>query len=272
MKNRTTRILLTLVLVASSAVFSSANRKDEVTLVMVPREDAVVQLGMDIANRYPTLLVSYLIGANETASLHGWSGTQWVNITLDDFRGGNFFRTGPDSVLIVEKDGVSVLDSMIPPPEWCMNVSRITTDEIRPLLHLVGQYYDFSFKEWSWFAKRYGLELDAINPEGLNVAWYNKRMNEHFKSEGPSGPNDLRFWESIRQAVPEEPVALAEEAPVDPGTNAVEEVSGNLLTNEVPSAVIMGAADASEEQVAPPVAQEETKSKAETAEESEEMQ
>ena len=248
MKNSNSVLRLAIAFVACTVIVSSAARKDEITLVMVPRDDATVQLGMDIANKYPTLLVSYKLGANETVSLHGWTGTQWVNVSLEDFLAGNFFRVGPDSALIVEKAGAEVPGKLLPPPDWCANVAKITTTEMRPLLHLTGQYYDFSFKDWSWFAKRYNLDLDAINPEGLNVSWYHRRMEDHLKSNDSLGASDLQFWVSIRQAVmtePMEPPASGMEEPTPP---VDEEVVGDPFTNAAPSAVIMGAADAPTEE------------------------
>lgn len=247
MTNRKSMGCFVAVLMVCSAVFSSAARKDEITLIMVPREEESVRLGMDIANKYPTLLISYKLGANNAISLHGWTGTQWVNVDLDDFHSGDFFKNGPHSALVVEKAGVAVPGEMLPPPGWCSNASKITTTEMRPLLHLVGQYYNFSYKDWQWFSKRYNMDMDAINPEGLNVAWYNKRMSEHLKSSEPQGASDLQYWVSIRQ--PE--VVTAAVIPVDTEKKEVvpaEEEPENLLTNDAPAAVIMGAADAAEEQ------------------------
>ena len=138
-----------------STIISAQTRTEEVTLVIVPREDPTVQLGLDIANRYPTLLISYLIAANGAVSLHGWTGTQWVNIKNEDFKAGTFFKTGPNSALIIENEGGAVSEDLIPSVDWCSDVSKITTTQVRPLIHLVGQYYNFSFKDWQWFSKRY---------------------------------------------------------------------------------------------------------------------
>ncbi|MEN7972493.1 MAG: hypothetical protein ABFR47_01525 [Verrucomicrobiota bacterium] len=255
MKDRKSMVCLVAALVACFVAVSSASRKDEVTLVMVPREDALVQVGLDIANRYPTLLVSYKVGINEVVSLHGWTGSEWVNIRLEAFQSGKFFKKGPDSSLVIEKAGVPVPEKMLPTPEWCSSASKITTTAMRPLLHLVGQYYDFSFKDWTWFAKRYNLDMDAINPEGLNVAWYHKRMGEHLASREQGATSDLQYWVSLYQPVvvaePQVPgvvVAAQEESAVVP-EEPEEEPMDNLLTNDVPEAVIMSAADAETEEL-----------------------
>jgi len=253
MKNRKSMVCFVAALVACSAVFSNAARKDEVTLVMVPREDATIQLGMDIANKYPTLLISYKLGANKTVSLHGWTGTQWVNVGLEDFQGGKFFKKGPDSTLVVEKAGMAIPAKMLPSPDWCASAARITTTEMRPLLHLVGQYYDFSFKDWEWFAKRYNMEMDAINPEGLNVAWYHRRGGEHLQLREQQGASDLQYWISIYQKTVAEPAPPAD-APAKEAAavQAVEEEEpGSPLANDVPAAVVMGADEVAAEDKVP---------------------
>lgn len=227
---------------AGFALVAEAGRKDEITLLMVPREEEAVRLGMDIHNRYPSLLISYRLGADNRVSLHGWTGSQWVNVTAENFAKGAFFKNGPDSAVVIEKAGAPVPEALIPPADWCSEVSRITTTDIRPLLHLIGQYYDFSYDDWKWSARRYNLEMDAVNPEGLNVAWYHRPMSEHFKSRPKKGSTDLQYWVSVRRpAPPAEPAAAAEAVPV------AEEAAGepdNPLTNDVPEAVVLGPADA----------------------------
>ena len=212
-------------------------RKEEVTLVLVPREDTTTRIGLDIANRYPTLLVSYLVSPRGDVSLHGWTGRQWVKVSLADFAAGSFFKNGPSSALIVEKKGAPATESLIPPKEWCAEVSKVTTTNIRPLLHLVGRFYDFNHKDWTWFAKRYGQSIDAINPEGLNTSWYHKRLDEHFKDSTPVGSDDLQYWLVVREnEVIHPPVVEPIDLIEDPFTNAV------------PPAVVMGAGDVTEEQ------------------------
>ncbi len=216
---------------ACGLITSVQAREEELTLLLVPREETATKLGLDLAKRYPVLLATYQVAPNGAVSLHGWTGAKWVNITLSDYTTGNFFDKAPQSTLIVEKAGVSVPKKLEPPVGWCSNVFKITTTQVRPLIHLTGQYFDFSYADWKWFSKRYGMEIDAINPEGLNLAWYHKRLDEHLKSSGQEGSNDLQYWVSLRQpVVPVEPLRAAE-TEEDP------------FTNSVPEAVIFGAGD-----------------------------
>jgi hypothetical protein len=250
-----------------SAVVTFASRRDEVTLVMVPRDEASVKLGMDIANRYPSLLLSYQLAPSGGVSLHGWTGTQWVNVTVQDFQDGNFFRTGPDSAVVVEKEGVAVPESIVPPAEWAPLVYKVTTTKVRPLLHLLGKHFDFKYKDWKWFSTRYNLPMESINPNGLNMAWYHKPLKEHFASQGETGGfDDLQCWVAIRHPVEkEEPEAVVE--PVEesqpeptieptesedsssadqPDTDELEKPDADPFTNAVPEAMVLGAGDADE--------------------------
>ncbi|QBG47280.1 hypothetical protein EGM51_07725 [Verrucomicrobia bacterium S94] len=236
---------LVVLMAAASAL---ASRKDEITLVMVPREDNVVRVGLDLANRYPTLLVSYKIRGSE-ASLHGWTGKEWVNITVDAFKAGDFFRTGPDSALIVDAKG-ELTDSLLPSESWCPAVYKITTTEMRPLLHLTGRYYDFRYKDWKWFCENYKMSMEVINPEGLNVAWYHRSFSENLKNK-PVAADDLRFWQAVRHPLPPVTEAAVVSADAAVETNAVDAVEQpemetpedamlmNPLTNDVPEAVVL---------------------------------
>jgi hypothetical protein len=243
---RKVMILWVGILFISASAFAS--RTDEVTLVMVPRNDDAVRVGMDIANRYPTLLISYKLLPNNSASLHGWNGKEWVNISLKDFHEGNFFRTGPDSALIVEEEGLPVPELVIPPAGWCTSAYKITTDEVRPMLHLFGQYYNFSYKDWKWFSENYRMSMEAINPENLNVAWYHKSLGENLKS-GPVAADDLQYWVAIRY-----PVTFTEEVVVEtevvveeePAMELPEDPVVNPFENSAPEAVVLGAGDAQE--------------------------
>lgn len=235
-------MLLAVALTVCSAISTTAARKDEITLVMVPRGEETERLGMDLVDKYGSMLLRYKTGANQAVSLHGWTGTQWVMIRPEAFQQGDFFRKGPGSAVIVEEAGKTVPSKMIPPAQWCPTVSKITTTEMRPLLHLTGRYYDISYKDWKWFAKRYNMSVDDINPEGLNIAWYHRRLAENL-TIGQQDVYDQQYWVSVRRPVERTAVApVVEERAADTG------ISGNPLTNEAPEAVIMGAGDAEEEQ------------------------
>ncbi len=233
-------------LVLCGLVSSHASRMDEVTLVMVPREDQVVAVGKDLANRYPTLLISYQIGASGTVSLHGWTGTEWVNVTPEAYKEGAFFHNGPTDAIVVVKEGKTFPEVLVPSDAWCASVHKISTIDTRPLLHLIGQHYNFKYSDWKWFASNYKLSIEDINPEGLNIAWYNKPLGEHLrKKDAVIGTSDLEYWSVLRQPMMAvEPVAVPAVEEIEPATDAEETGSEELLTNSIPDAVILGVDDA----------------------------
>jgi hypothetical protein len=254
-------ILVSLVL--GSMVSAYAARMDEVTLVMVPREDSAVRVGMDIANRYPTLLISYQVGGGGAVSLHGWTGAEWVNVTPEAFTEGAFFRTAPTDAILVEKAGQPIPEMLVPSEEWCSYIHKISTIDTRPLLHLIGQHYNFKYSDWKWFASNYKVSIEDINPEGLNVAWYHKPMGEHIsKKSAVVGTSDLEYWSVVRQPADAVDLMAVQAADEIPASDEIEQASDmesseslegeDPLTNSIPSAVILGAGDADEDLVTEP--------------------
>ena len=263
---RAKQFILSAVLVLCMSAAAFASRKNEVTLLIVPRDEQAVRIGRDIAGKFPTLLLSYRIAPGGNYSLHGWNGREWLNVTPEDYREGLFFRAGPETALIVEKAGAPVPPGLVPPASWCSTVYKVGTTEVRPLLHLVGRHFDFSHKEWKWFADSYKFSVEDINPEGLNIAWYHRRLSDQFKSRGNVGSGDLRFLTALRipappaeteevsepeqeveipavnQEVPAKEQQPEMELPEDPGVNPLEEAA--------PEAVVLGAGPANEAAVA----------------------
>lgn len=258
MKNKKFSVAVVIV-VLGMALSSLASMKDVVTLLLVPREDGPVRVGMDIANKYPTLLISYVVRPNGTVSMHGWTGKEWVNVTADAYKGGEFFQKGPSSAIIVEPVGQSTPESLIPPVNWCPSVYAISTIDTRALLHLMGRHYDFNYKEWKWFSSHYHMPLESINPDSLNVAWYHRRLNENLTKPTIVGSSDLQYWMVLRST---EQMGMGLEAEVlalesgETGSSEMEapaEMLENPLTNAIPDAVVLGPGDADEEIVAPAV-------------------
>lgn len=236
------------VLFPSSFAFAS----DGITLLMVPREDGPVRLGMDVGSRHPTLLLSYKVLPDGSASLHGWSGTEWVNVTSDSFAEGSFFHKQPESAVVVWDEPEQLPKSLIPKESWCPTAYQISTTEMRPLLHLLGRHYDFKYDDWRWFSDNYRLPFNSINPDGLNVSWYHRRLGENLKQGKSTGTADLEYFtilygpQPVLQDEPDALVGEAVETTESPAGEEVVEGTDNPLTNAVPQAVILGAGEASE--------------------------
>ncbi len=238
--------VVVLLMVVPAVSFSSEGS----TLLLMPREEEVVKVGLDVGNRFSTILLSYKIVPSGQLSLHGWSGKEWVNVTPESYAEGSFYTVAPVSAVLVAEEGVEIPEQLIPGAAWCPEVYRIATVETRPLIHLLGRHYDFKYKDWKWFSENYQLPLDCINPDGLNVAWYHRRMVDNMKAQGTDSYSDLNHLRIIRMpelASEQEPVEVADEtdavAPeesVDPVADEDVAEESNPLTNDVPQAVVMG--------------------------------
>jgi len=227
-------------------------RAQEITLLMVPRDDGPVRIGMDVGNRYPTILLSYQAMPNGSYSLHGWTGNEWVNVTLESFRKGTFFPHEPSSAMIIETKAVPLPEALLPPEEWCPAVYRIKTVETRPLLHLLGRHYDFKYRDWKWFADNYKMPMEQINPDDLNLAWYHKRLSDNLQRDPNQGRRDIQLLEVVREAktdldAPEPlPAEDLDDEIIEAGPASGNEIMENPFTNPVPKAAIVTGDDAEE--------------------------
>ena len=254
------KLIALVVLLSGGLVASSAVATLKTALLMLPRENAACRIGMDVGNRYPTLLLTYKVLPNGAISLHGWSGAEWVNVTPAAFRDGEFFTTPPESAIIVAPDANAIPEGLIPSEAWCPSVYVISTLEPRPLLHLIGRHYGFKYNDWKWFSENYRLSLNDINPEGLNIAWYHRQLIENLRRKPGSGNSDLQYLDVIRTSqvdMEDVPAETPVERPIESVTNAVDSVDSaeedagvssdeNPLTNAVPQAVILAPGDAEE--------------------------
>ena len=183
---------------ACNLMAEASIKNDEVTLVLMPRTKILKKVGCDLAKRYPLLFITYQVRSNGSISLHGWTGSAWVNVTPKEYLAGAFFKNGPTSALIVEKQNVPAPTRLIPPKKWCKEVVKIKTTQLRPLLHLTGRYFDFPYKHWSYFSKRATLPMTDINPENHNLSWYQKSK----KPTQYSLKQDLQYWQVVRKPTP----------------------------------------------------------------------
>jgi hypothetical protein len=240
-------LLITLAMFFPSSSFSN----DGITLLMVPREDGLVHLGKDVGTRHPTLLISYALLANGTVSLHGWSGSEWVNVTPESFAEGSFFHKQPESAVIVWEADAQMPEALIPSGEWCPMAYGISTTEMRALIHLLGRHYEFRYDDWKWFSENYKMPLESINPDNLNVSWYHRRLGENLKQSPTSGESDLEYYAVLSgsAAVPVNELDPPAAGPVDAESEADAEACAegkNPLTNAVPQATVLGAGEADE--------------------------
>ena len=176
---------------------AQAVHADGRVLLMVPHEEQMIEVGLDFAEMHPSLLISYRLGEQNTAALKGWTGTEWVYVSVANFQSGNFFREGPDKAIIIQSNQ-PFPEGLIPCASWCDEVFKINSNKLRPVIHLVGQALHFRYDDWKWFSKRYDMPIAMLNPTESGIYWYNRRLGDVFKGRRKSGHEDLLLWEAVR--------------------------------------------------------------------------
>jgi len=172
--------LIILAGIAFSAAPVRAFWKNEITMLVVPREVIPLQIAQDIARRYPVLLVSYQT-APGALRIHAWNGEEWVFVPVEDYVSGTFFSTRPSHAILIQSERIPAPDVLIPDSLWCPTANRLTSTDPRVMIHLLGRYFDFPFRHWNQFAERYGYTLEEINPSLVNVHWWNLRGDEFLR-------------------------------------------------------------------------------------------
>ncbi|MAS98690.1 MAG: hypothetical protein CMF29_07205 [Kiritimatiellaceae bacterium] len=190
-------------------------RADGRVLLMVPHEEQMIKVGLDLAERHPSLLISYRLGAQNTAALKGWTGTEWVYVSVTNFQSGNFFREGPDEAIIIQSDQ-PFPEGLIPLASWCDDVYKINSSALCSVIHLVGRALHFKYDDWKWFAKRYNTPIAQLNPTESGIHWYNRRLGDVFKGKRISGHKDTLLWEAVRVSEVELVEATASEEVIFP--------------------------------------------------------
>jgi hypothetical protein len=169
--------LVLLTVVALSALSLPAQAfwgSDDITMLVMPREVIPLQIAQDIARRYPVMIVSYQMTRGEL-KIHAWNGDSWVAVPVEDYASGTFFANRPKRAIVVENERLHAPVEVIPNSTWCESATRIASTDPRTLLHLLGLSFDFPFRYWNQFAKRYDFALEQINPTLENVHWWNLR-------------------------------------------------------------------------------------------------
>ena len=189
---------------------------DDITMLVMPREVIPLQIAQDIARRYPVMIVSYQMTRGEL-KIHAWNGDSWVAVPVEDYASGTFFANRPKRAIVVENERLHAPVAVIPNSTWCESATRIASTDPRTLLHLLGLSFDFPFRYWNQFAKRYDFALEQINPTLENVHWWNLRGDVLIEKRAQRDFSiDLDKWHYLATLPPPVivPVAMEAEAPV----------------------------------------------------------
>lgn len=210
-------ILMLLSLVATSPAY---------TLIVAPARYSVLQVAFDILARSSAVLVSYQVDPKaDEPVLHAWNGSEWVLLTSKDYREGNFLQQVPERVVLLGDDG-TLPASLVESSTWVSDVVRVRDLNTRSLVNEFGHLQNWRASEWSWFAKRYNLELHDESEALRKSSWYDRPGplpdRPHILERVTEGPEKDLTPVPVVAAEPVESVdAMDAVAPVD----AVEPVA-----------------------------------------------
>ncbi len=146
------------------------------TLLVYPAQFSVLQVMFDVRDQVgDVVLLAYQGNAkSDRPLLHAWSAGEWVYISPDSFRQGDFLRVPPARVVLVGADG------QLPPMlaeaanAWCPVVLRWAELDTPALVNACGKLFDFTKSQWAWFAARYRMNLRDDNADRRAQSWYNQ--------------------------------------------------------------------------------------------------
>jgi hypothetical protein len=144
------------------------------TLIVAPARYSVLQVAFDLVRRHSSVLVSYQgEGATPEPRLHVWNGTEWVKLTMTDYREVNFLQSPPARTVLIG-DQQTLPAVLVDASTWSPEVVHITALETSALVNEFGRLLNFNAAEWKWFASRYNLELRDENAERRTKSWYDQ--------------------------------------------------------------------------------------------------
>lgn len=149
-------------------------RADAYTLIVSPARYSVLQVGFDVLQRSPSVLVSYQ-GEGSTAEpvLHAWNGGEWVFVSMKDYREVNFLDRVPDQTILIGND--EVLPSvLVEASSWSRDVVRVRDLNTSALVNDIGNALKWKGSEWRWFAARYNLKLQDEAEPRRKSSWYDQ--------------------------------------------------------------------------------------------------
>ncbi len=223
--------ILLLTLLSSFVLTSSAASKKGITMLVVPRDAKTIQIAQDVAQLNPVLLVSYQ-QTEKLLKLYAWNGDGWIDVSMEDYINGAFFENPPQHTIIIEPANAPSADALVPDGTWCESGNRLTTTDPRAMIHLLGRHFNFQNRHWKHFAETQGFALEDLNPELINIYWWqHPGKRSSFNAEA-----DMKNWLTLDITPPEpiEPIVVEEEPePVAPAEIPAKEMIEKPVVKKV---------------------------------------
>ena len=162
------------VLSALTIWLSAAITAPAFTLIVAPARYSVVQVAQDVLARTPAVLLSYQGDAGTAEpTLHAWNGTDWVAVSMKDYREVNFLQRVPDRTILIGNNEV-LPQVLLEASSWSPKIERISDLTSGGLVNDFGRILKWRPEEWRWFAKRYNLTLTDESVPRRHSSWYDQ--------------------------------------------------------------------------------------------------
>ena len=152
---------------------------EAVSVLLVPAQPSMIQVGRDIAQMGEALMMSYALdAAAETPFLHIWDGNAWLPVSPKRFSTGNFLLVPVEKMVVVGLEDDQTATLIQTSLGWCPEVLHVSTVEVTPLINQLGKVFGFSRGDWEWIAARYQLALTDMTADQPKQSWYDSNQPE----------------------------------------------------------------------------------------------
>lgn len=168
------RLFLVAVALAAGLVVPVQAGQGDYTLIVAPARYSVIQMSFDLIKKRSAVLVSYR-GEATTAEplLYAWNGTEWVYVSLQDYREVRFVQDPPKQVVLLGDEN-TLPASLKQATGWAKNVQTVKALDNAALVNEFGRLFKWSKEEWQWFAGRYNLSLQDESEPYRKSSWYDQ--------------------------------------------------------------------------------------------------
>lgn len=150
-----------------------SNPPPGVSLLLVPAQPNMIQVGRDMHDMGESLMMSYALDAEaDQPFLHIWDGQRWLPVSSEKFSSGTFLANSASQVVIVGEQSDQIAYLIEEALNWCPEVLHMENVRVTDLINQLGKVYDFSSSDWEWIAKRYQLQLDDLTKDLPRSNWY----------------------------------------------------------------------------------------------------
>ncbi len=205
------------------------------TLIVAPARYSVIQMSFDVIKKRPAVLVSYRGEASTSEPLlYAWNGTEWIHITLQDYRDVRFLQDTPRQVVMLGDEN-TLPASLKNATGWAKHVQVLKDVDNASLVNEFGRLFQWTPEEWQWFSGRYNLKLQDEAEPFRHSSWYDqpgpikRETTRAISTPPPFSPSPAT------NTAPEMPPVKIQDTPASP--DAAKPPPGTLPLTSTPQVI-----------------------------------